>query len=48
MKYNSNSKECLSWNCCDEILIECIDRSQYVQNIRKQLKKKKFSKNLGK
>lgn len=48
MNHNNNSKECLSWNCCDDILIKCIERSQHIQNIRKQLQKKKFRKNLGK
>jgi hypothetical protein len=44
MNSSYNSDECFSWNCCDELLLECIDRCDYVQNIRKQLKKKKFKK----
>jgi len=44
MRYNNNSERCLSWNCCDEILEECIERSTYVKKIRSQLKQKKFKK----
>ena len=39
-----NNDECFSWNCCDENLQACIDRSEYVKSIRKKLKKKKFKK----
>ena len=37
---NSNNTECRSWNCCDENLQACIDRSDYVRIIRKRLKDK--------
>ncbi|MFX1417972.1 MAG: hypothetical protein ACFE9N_03510 [Promethearchaeota archaeon] len=38
--YNDHS--CHSWNCCDENLQACIERSKYIKNIRAQLKKKKL------
>ncbi|MFX1364085.1 MAG: hypothetical protein ACFFCE_15040 [Promethearchaeota archaeon] len=44
MKAYKNT-DCSSWNCCDENLYECIDRSQFVKKIRKQLKEKNFKKN---
>ncbi len=46
MKANNNT-ECLSWNCCDEYLHECIERSKFVKNIRTQLKNKKLEKCLN-
>ncbi|MFW9876536.1 MAG: hypothetical protein ACFFG0_25865 [Candidatus Thorarchaeota archaeon] len=33
---------CLSWNCCDEHLRSCIERSKYVNKIRTFLKKRKL------
>ncbi|NVM36954.1 MAG: hypothetical protein HWN81_15265 [Candidatus Lokiarchaeota archaeon] len=45
---DSNYTECHSWNCCDENLQACIDKSKYVRKIRKQLKNKKFEKNSDK
>ncbi|MFX0037992.1 MAG: hypothetical protein ACFFCY_05465 [Promethearchaeota archaeon] len=44
MSNSNNSDECNSWNCCDEILKENINRCNYVQNIRDQLKKRKLEK----
>ncbi len=41
--YSDNDK-CFSWNCCDENLQGCIDRSEYVRSIRNKLKKKKYKK----
>ncbi len=35
-----NYTECRSWNCCDENLQVCIDRSEYVRKIRNKLKNK--------
>ncbi|MFW9968894.1 MAG: hypothetical protein ACFFDF_01755 [Candidatus Odinarchaeota archaeon] len=46
MKECYNSDECSSWNCCDEMLKENINRCDYVQNIRNQLRKKKLKKNI--
>ena len=40
----SNYTEFRSWNCCDENLQVCIDRSEHVRKIRKKLKNK-FKKN---
>lgn len=37
-----NDEECLSWNCCDENLQLCIERSKFVKEIRSKLKKRKF------
>ncbi|MEJ2252156.1 MAG: hypothetical protein P8Y70_09970 [Candidatus Lokiarchaeota archaeon] len=31
---------CTSWNGCDEYLRDCIERSKYVQKVRKELKTK--------
>ncbi len=42
MKNKNSYEQCSSWNCCDELLFECIDRSQHVKHIRNQLKKKKL------
>jgi len=40
------SENCISWNCCDDNLKECIRRSNYVKRTRSFLKEKKFEKNL--
>ena len=42
MKKSKSYHECLSWNCCDELLFECIDKSRYVKKMRNHLKKKKL------
>jgi hypothetical protein len=36
------SENCDSWNCCDENLHTCIERSEYIRNVRNKLKKKKL------
>ncbi|MHA2126617.1 MAG: hypothetical protein ACXABO_14095 [Promethearchaeota archaeon] len=36
------SGECSSWNCCDDLLRSCIDRSKDVKKIRAHLKEKKY------
>ncbi|MFX0083959.1 MAG: hypothetical protein ACFE94_19610 [Candidatus Hodarchaeota archaeon] len=35
--------DCLSWNCCDDHLKSCIERSKYVNQIRTCLKKRKLT-----
>ncbi|MFX1591522.1 MAG: hypothetical protein ACFFCL_02405 [Promethearchaeota archaeon] len=47
MKYSNKYEGCFSWNCCDENLHACIDRSEYVKNIRKKLRKKRYKKILA-
>ncbi|MFW9821619.1 MAG: hypothetical protein ACFFE4_01705 [Candidatus Thorarchaeota archaeon] len=37
-----NTKDCLSWNCCDERLKMCIERSEDVNNTRRGLKERKL------
>jgi len=44
MRVFSDNDRCFSWNCCDENLQACIDRSEYVKSIRNKLKKKKYKK----
>lgn len=44
----SDPDNCISWNCCDDNLKECIERSKYVKQIRNLLKKKKFKKEFKK
>ncbi|NVM45868.1 MAG: hypothetical protein HWN79_13210 [Candidatus Lokiarchaeota archaeon] len=39
---------CSSWNYCDETLKENINRCNYVQIVRNQLKKKKLEKKFRK
>lgn len=38
----ATENDCLSWNCCDEILKCCIERSEFVNYTRTRLKKKKL------
>ena len=40
MKYQ-HLKDCSSWNCCDNKLKACIERSDYVSHIRTLLKERK-------
>ena len=42
----SCSQDCISWNCCDDNLKECIRRSNYVKLVRSFLKQKKIEKKL--
>lgn len=44
MRTHCTNDTCFSWNCCDENLQACIDRSKYVKSIRNKLKKKKYKK----
>lgn len=44
MRDSDKYDRCLSWNCCEENLQTCIDRSEYVKRIRNKLKKKKYKK----
>lgn len=43
MKKYKTTNECTSWNCCDKQLKSCIERSEYVSQIRRELKKKKLN-----
>ncbi|MFW9942854.1 MAG: hypothetical protein ACFFBC_13010 [Promethearchaeota archaeon] len=40
---NGSANDCLSWNCCDDYLKSCIERSKYVNQIRTCLKKRKLT-----
>ncbi|MFW9880569.1 MAG: hypothetical protein ACFFG0_46465 [Candidatus Thorarchaeota archaeon] len=42
---NEPMDDCLSWNCCDENLKSCIERSKYVNQIRSRLKKRTLTNN---
>ena len=42
MKNYKTTNECTSWNCYDKQLKSCIERSEYISQIRRELKKKKF------
>ncbi len=46
MAMYKTANECSSWNCCDKQLKSCIERSDYVTQIRRRLKKRKFIKKL--
>ena len=37
------TNDCSSWNYCDKQLKSCIERSEYVSQIRRELKKKKLN-----
>ncbi|MHA2181150.1 MAG: hypothetical protein ACXAAH_06985 [Promethearchaeota archaeon] len=47
MTRNRNSNDCSSWNCCDEQLKSCIERSQYVSKTRQHLKQRKLKNKLN-
>lgn len=47
MKNSHTSTNCLSWNCCDEKLKACIERSDYVNEVRNRLKEKKKTNNFN-
>ncbi|MHA2283566.1 MAG: hypothetical protein ACXAC5_22210 [Promethearchaeota archaeon] len=36
------TNDCSSWNCCDEQLETCIERSKHINKIRLRLKEKKL------
>lgn len=42
-KDDESTHDCLSWNCCDDHLKSCIERSKYVSQIRTCLKKRKLT-----
>ena len=46
LKSPFTKERCSSWNCCDENLQLCIDRSEYVKRIRNKIKNKKFKKSI--
>lgn len=37
-------EKCFCWNGCEDKLHDCIERSKFVKNVRKQLTKKKYKK----
>lgn len=43
IKDNESAYDCLSWNCCDDHLKSCIERSNYVSQIRTCLKKRELT-----
>ncbi|MHA2269366.1 MAG: hypothetical protein ACXAB8_16320 [Promethearchaeota archaeon] len=45
---NDSTTDCSSWNCCDEQLKSCIERSKYVSKTRRCLKEKKLRNKLKK
>jgi len=40
-KHSQKFEKCFSWNACDDVLRECINRSEFVKQVRHKLMKKK-------